>query len=373
MAQLIALKIPVINANEDQVLLAGLDVTEGQKVEIGTHLAVIETTKSSAEIVAEQDGFIVGIMFKAGDTLKVGQVWAYIADTPQGRDETLTPWAKSSDSKKGSTPDQLRITEPALALARQYRVDLEKLPTDRLITTSHIQDLLSEQQALSPKLPWVQKYADLNGRMLVYGAGGHGRSLVEMIRLLPGYQVEGFVDDGINKHEELLGLPVLGGRDALQRFFDDGIHLAVNGVGGISNPTLRLEIFEFLNRIGYFCPRLIHPSAFLETTAKLAEAVQVFPLAYIGSLVKIGFGCIINTSVIISHDCILDELVNLSPGATLAGGVQVGSGSLVGMRATINLNVKVGCGARIGNGATVKADVPDHGIVPAGTTWPLRS
>lgn len=372
MAQLFALKIPVINANEDQVLLAGLDVIEGQKVEIGTHLAVIETTKSTAEIIAEKDGFIVGIMFKAGDTLKVGQVWAYLADSPQGRDETLPPWAKPSESKKGSTPAQLRITEPALALARQYQVDLDKLPVDRLITSGHIQDLVREQQALLPKSPWVREPSKSNGRLLVYGAGGHGRSLVELIRLLPGYTIEGFVDDGINKHEALLGLPVMGGRDELKRFFDEGICQAVNGVGGISNPSLRREIFELLNRIGYFCPKLIHPSAFLEATAQLADAVQVFPMAYIGSLAKISFGCIINTSVIISHDCLLGEMVNLSPGATLAGGVEIGTGSLVGMRATVNLNVKVGRGARIGNGATVKADVPDHGIVPAGATWPLR-
>jgi acetyltransferase EpsM len=136
---------------------------------------------------------------------------------------------------------------------------------------------------------------------------------------------------------------------------------------------MRLEIFELLNRIGYFCPTVIHPSAILETTAILADGVQVFPLAYVGSQVHIGYGSIINTNVIISHDCVLGELVNLSPGATLAGGVEVGEGALVGMRATVNLNVKIGSGARIGNGATVKADVPEHGVVPAGSTWPMHA
>jgi acetyltransferase-like isoleucine patch superfamily enzyme len=40
------------------------------------------------------------------------------------------------------------------------------------------------------------------------------------------------------------------------------------------------------------------------------------------------------------------------------------------MGATINLNVKIGAGARIGNGATVKSDVPEKGIVRAGSIWP---
>lgn len=372
MSELIAVKVPFINANEDEALLAALEVTDGQAVAAGALLAVVESTKSTAEILAEKAGYVVGIMVKAGDTVKVGQIWAYIADSPDTKDEGLPPWLKLSRESLSNVPEKLRITEPALALARQNQVDLEKLPLDRLITTGVIQGLIKSLQGSAIKLPWVSKAANPNGRMLVYGAGGHGRSLVELLRLLPGYQVEGFVDDGINQHESLLGLNVLGGRDALQQLFNQGIALAVNGVGGISNPSMRLEIFELLNRIGYFCPAVIHPTAFLETTAILADGVQVFPLAYVGSQVRIGFGSIVNTGVIISHDCVLGELVNLSPGATLAGGVEVGEGVLVGMCATVNLNVKIGSGARIGNGATVKADVPDHGIVPAGSTWPLR-
>ena len=54
----------------------------------------------------------------------------------------------------------------------------------------------------------------------------------------------------------------------------------------------------------------------------------------------------------------------------LAGEVQVGAGTLIGMGATVNLRVVIGAGARIGNGATVKADVPPNGLVQAGVGWP---
>jgi acetyltransferase-like isoleucine patch superfamily enzyme len=40
------------------------------------------------------------------------------------------------------------------------------------------------------------------------------------------------------------------------------------------------------------------------------------------------------------------------------------------MGVTLNLGVQVGAGARIGNGATVKADVPEKGLVRAGSIWP---
>ena len=40
------------------------------------------------------------------------------------------------------------------------------------------------------------------------------------------------------------------------------------------------------------------------------------------------------------------------------------------MGVTVNLRVKIGDRARIGNSATVKQDVPENGIVHAGTIWP---
>ena len=54
----------------------------------------------------------------------------------------------------------------------------------------------------------------------------------------------------------------------------------------------------------------------------------------------------------------------------LAGAVQIGSGALIGMGATVNLSVVVGGNAKVGNGATIKSDVPENGIVRAGTIWP---
>jgi acetyltransferase EpsM len=42
----------------------------------------------------------------------------------------------------------------------------------------------------------------------------------------------------------------------------------------------------------------------------------------------------------------------------------------VGMGVTVNLRVTIGSRARVGNGATIKQDVPEGGIVHAGTIWP---
>ncbi|MGW8252120.1 MAG: acetyltransferase, partial [Anaerolineales bacterium] len=206
--------------------------------------------------------------------------------------------------------------------------------------------------------------------IIVYGGGGHGKSLIDLIHALGGYHIVGIVDDSIPAQQTILGVPVLGGGEVLAELHTRGVRQAANAVGGIGDLAVRVKIFERLAAAGFTCPALLHPSAYIEPSAQLSPGVQIFPHAYVGSDVKVGFGTIVNTGAIVSHDCRLGNYVNLSPGAILAGGVQVEDGVLLGMGATVNLQAHIGRGARIGNGATVKSDVPQAGIVRAGSIYP---
>jgi sugar O-acyltransferase (sialic acid O-acetyltransferase NeuD family) len=367
MHKLTPIQVPLLNTNEPEALLVSLEVNEGKKVTPDQVVAVIETTKSTGEIRAESGGYLVGLRFAEGDTLHAGDVLAYIGDSPTAQDPSLPPWApeKKANLRANRSPHGLRITTPARDLAEQHGLDLGSLPQGPLITRGMVADRLAETKSPKP-IPANEK------RLIVYGAGGHGRSLVALVRELDRYEIVGFVDDGYAHGDQIFGLPILGGGGGLDALAKDGLRLAVNGVGGIRDLDSRLSVYQQLRRAGFHVPTVIHPTAWIESSARLEDGCQVFPFATIGTEVIIGFGCIINTGVIVSHNVELRPYVNLSPGATLAGGVYVGERALIGMRATVNLNVRVGEGARIGNGATVKADVPDGGVVPAGTIWPPR-
>jgi len=369
MDKLVPIKIPLLNPNEPEALLSSIAASEGEAVKLGQVIAMIETTKSTGEILAERAGYLVGLCFKEGESLQAGDTLAYISASPDARDDSLPPWSavNLSEQNGNNVPRELRITAPAKALAIKEGLDLALLPQGPLLTEAFIRSLISQSKPLdSIKRP----EGDL--RMVIYGVGGHGRSLAALIKAQGEYQVVGFLDDGYAPGEAVLGMEVMGGMEMLPGLVKEGIRLAVNGIGGISDPASRLKVYAQLNESGFFCPTVVHPRAFVEESAVLSDGVQVYPFAYIGTHVQIEFGCIINTGTIISHDCHLSPYVNLSPGATLAGGVMVGEEALIGMRATVNLGVKVGVRARIGNGATVKADVPDGGVVPAGTIWPPR-
>jgi acetyltransferase EpsM len=356
--------IPLINPNEPGALLAALHVTSGQHVRKGDRLCTLETTKSTLELIAEGDGYLVGLAYQEGQTVQFGDVLCYLSDAPDWIPPRLpiTPQEQNQLS-----PEGLRISQPALALAQQHNLDLSQFSSDVFITETMVQDQIN-LASLPGSLLQVQDYNPHD--IIIYGGGGHGKILIDLIRTLGTYHIAGIVDDGIPLGSNIMGVPVLGGAAILEELLKRSLHLAANAIGGIGNITSRISVFERLARAGFTCPPLVHPAAFVEASSTLAEGVQVMPHAYLGSEAHVGFGVIVNTGAIVSHDCTLGEYTNLSPGAILAGEVSIGSATLIGMGATVNLRVKVGSRARIGNGATVKQDVPEGAIVRAGTVWP---
>lgn len=373
--------IPLVNPNEPEARLADLHVAEGQEVRQDDPLCTLETTKSTADVIAESDGFVIGLRFDVGATVRAGEVLCYLADQKGWKPPKDEPAHEGiavekragKRAKKDDVPDGLRITQPALELAQRKAVLLTSLPIGPLVTEAMLLDLLERDVSPAQLIPPESHFeaSELTaGEMIVYGGGGHGKSVIDLIRTLGTYHLVGVIDDGLPHGEEILGLSVLGGADQLESLRENGIQLAANAVGGIGNIQSRVDVFKRLADAGFGFPNFTHPTAFVETSATLSRGAQTFPQAYIGSEVQVGFGVIVNTGAIVSHDCRLGDFVNIAPGAILAGAVQVDEGALIGMAVTVNLGVRIGARARIGNGATVKDDVPEGGVVRAGSVWP---
>ena len=358
MAEIFRVDVPLLNTNETDASLISLAVKEDQFVKAGTLLAELETTKSSADLFAEKDGYIRRLSHQEGDSLRAGELFCFLterADTPLPVEKTA-PVQNESEAPAG-----LRITQPALNLAKEMNLNLEDLPQGVLITEKTLRDLYqSNSKEIDPSA------------VVIYGGGGHAKALIELMAAEGKYRVVGVLDDHLAVGSKLFTVPVLGGGDWLLRLKGQGIGYVVNAVGGIGDITPRLKIYERIAAAGLKVPSVVHPRAYVEKSAVIGEGNQIFFNAYIGSDTQIGFGVIVNTGAILSHDCVLGDFVNVSPGAILAGAVSVAERTLIGMGVTINLGVKIGKGVRIGNSAVIKADVPDNTIVRAGAIWPER-
>ena len=365
-AEALPVLIPLLNANEPEAQLAALHVQPGQHVRLGDLLCTLETTKAAADLEAEGEGYIAGLRFAQGDTARAGDLLCYLAPTPDWQ-PPAAPTPAISD--RPAQPAGLRITQPALALAKQHQLDLSDLPSGSLVTEQTVRQHLERlQQQAAPTAE-----APLDPQALViYGGGGHAKALIDLIHALGTYRIVGVLDDGLDPAEtpHILGVPLLGGAEQLPGLYARGVRQAVNAVGGIGNVSIRMRIFQRLAQAGFTFPPVVHPTALVEPSAQLSPGVQIFPHAYVGSEVHLGFGTIVNTGSIVSHECQVGDYCNLSPGSILAGQVQVGEGVLIGMGVTINLRAVIGQGSRIGNSAVVKADVPAAGVVRAGAVWP---
>ena len=368
-------RVPLVNPNEPEARIASLSVSEGQLVKAGEVLCTLETTKATTEIVAESPGYVIQLHYKEGQTVRAGDLLCYLAGSPDWVPPEREPSvAMTGPDAQPGIPAGLRITQPALAFARKENLNLEELPAGPLITENILRDLVGRRK---PSVVTEEAPAEFGERaLMIYGGGGHGKKLIDLIRVLGNYQIAGIIDDGIplmnedGSQNRVMDVPVLGGGSILPELARRGLRLAANGIGGIANPELRVQLYRQMQEHGFVFPSLIHPTAVVEPSSKISPGGQIFPLAYVGSEARLGFGVILNNSVVISHDCNIADYANISPGALIAGNVEVGERALIGMGVTINLGIKIGSNARIGNGATVKADVPEKGVVRAGSVWP---
>ncbi len=361
--------VPLLNANEPEARLVDIHVLDGQPVTKGALLFTIETTKAASDIESPDAGF-VRIIAKTGDTLAVGDKLAVITETADEAVEIAGRDALHDRPGAGTslTPTALRITKPAQRLAESLGVNLSVLPVDRLVTEDVVRQFAGARQSFTLDLPDFEKPP-----LLIFGGGGHAKSLMEMIKALGSHSVAGIVDDKLPIGTCVLGIPVLGPRAVLDALVERGVTQAANGVGGILDINVRVRIFELLEASGFTFPALLHPRATIEPSAKIGEGVQVFANAYVGADAVLEARCMVNTNAVVSHDCVVGAYTHIAPGALLAGHVHVGEKSLIGMGVTVHIGVKIGKNVRIGNGAIILADVPDRTIVQAGRFWAGRA
>lgn len=202
--------------------------------------------------------------------------------------------------------------------------------------------------------------------VVLLGAGGHARVLLSLLRA-GGWTVRGVCDPGLAAAgtRQWRGLPVLGGDDALAAL-DPGDVGLVNGVGQLVGGTVRHALFARLRKKGFHFPVLVHPAAWVDATATLADGVQVMAGAIIQADAIVGADSIVNTRAGIDHDCVIGAGVHIAPGATLCGSVRVLDHAFVAAGATVIQGLTVGTGAVVGAGATLVRDLEDHHILVGG-------
>ncbi len=207
--------------------------------------------------------------------------------------------------------------------------------------------------------------------MIILGAGGHGRVVLDVLRQAALHHPIGFLDNNAGLHGRRVdGLPVLGGVEQLDMLRRRGIAGAIIAIG---DNGARREFGETLAGQDFEVLSAVHPSAQLASSVSLGRGVVIAAGALVCAHCQIGDFAILNTGCIVDHESMIGTAAHICPGVRLAGHVTVESGAHIGIGATVIQNLRVGFESIVGAGAVVIQDVEPMTTVVGVPARPIKS
>ena len=171
-------------------------------------------------------------------------------------------------------------------------------------------------------------------RLIVVGAGGHARAVIDAAYASKEWIVEGVVDlkfDGTS--EEVLGVPVIGGAEMIPMFEREDYWFFV-AIGGNHE---RFHVSESLKKFQVKYANVIHPLSYVSSSASLGVGNFLGAFSNIGPSVSIGSFCIVNTSANLEHEVSVGDFSQFAPHAVVCGRSFVGSKVFLGTNAAVCL------------------------------------
>lgn len=185
--------------------------------------------------------------------------------------------------------------------------------------------------------------------MIVYGASGHGKVIIEILESVYTPVIEVWDDadkDPIWEYAVKKPAPV-------------NVQVPDKMIISIGANKTRKKVADRLgNFAGY--GRAIHAATCISNRATIGEGTVIMAGATVNADTRVGRHCIINTNASVDHDCVLGDFTHISPNATLSGDVHVGEGTHIGAGAAVIQGIKIGKWCMIGAGAAVIRDIPDY-------------
>ncbi len=206
----------------------------------------------------------------------------------------------------------------------------------------------------------------MSREILIYGAGGAGRSLAFALSLdknpETAWKVSGFIDDTENLQGKIINdVPVLGGFDYLQSYSGNIAVTVVN------DPLVRRNLVSRIKKIQNIkFPVVISAHSVFSRYMEWGEGCIVSLTGVSISVnIKLGDFVFISGGTRIGHDTIIGDYTTFFSNITISGGASIGSNCVIGSGAIIMPNRKIGDGSIIGAGTLVSKDFPPN-VVAAG-------
>lgn len=174
-------------------------------------------------------------------------------------------------------------------------------------------------------------------KLIIVGAGGHGRAVAEAALLSAVWTEVVFIDDGYPAQQTSGRWPIVADTQSLPALIKRGDHVIV----AIGNQATRKRLFDTARAAGATMVTVIHPRAWVSADADIGEGTAIMAGAIVGIQAKLGVGAIVNANATVDHDAVLGDFAHLGVGVQLAGGVIVGQSAWLQAGACAGYRVKV--------------------------------
>lgn len=193
--------------------------------------------------------------------------------------------------------------------------------------------------------------------IVLLGAGGHCRVVVDALRELKAYRIAAILGTKRDLGCSVMGIPVCGTDADLKKHYAKGARYCFIAVGSIGNPRVRQGLAASARAAGYEFPSLISPSAAVSRHASIGEGTYAGPASVINAGASVGRHCIINSGCVIEHDCVLGDFVHAAPNSAVGGGARIGEGAHIGIGSVVIQGMTIGAYSTIGAGSVVTRDI----------------
>ena len=195
-------------------------------------------------------------------------------------------------------------------------------------------------------------------KLIIIGAGGHGKVVADCAEMMKCYQEVVFLDPRYQQQEKQVqkqGLkqgikhehwPIVDIPDNFAEYQGAEVDFFV----AIGENLARKKVLNKLINSNVNIAKLVHPRAEVSQYAQLGAGTLVCANATINAFTKIGVGAIINTSASVDHDGVFGDFVHIAPNNSIAGGVTVGELGFIGIGSSIIQGINIGENTTVGAG-----------------------
>jgi len=187
-------------------------------------------------------------------------------------------------------------------------------------------------------------------KVIVFGCGGHSRSIADVFLSYHPEVSLVFVDPAARPNEKIYNFAVLK-----EICVEDNPYFFA-----IGDNDLRKKKFEEIGSHGLIS--IISLKAYLGCNTDLGKGLFVGNFCHIGPQAKIGDNTILNNGCVIEHEVVIGSHCHIGPNAVISGRCTIGDQVFIGVGATVKDSVQICSNVVVGAGATIVKDITQPGI-----------